>query len=196
MPTTTDSTRQGQPLDARSLRGLAHPLRLRILGLLREDGPATASGLAARLGESSGSTSWHLRQLAEYGFIEEDPDRGNRRDRWWRARHEVTVFDKAQFLDDPDSWGALQVLMHEVVNRDFGHAAAFVAAVESWRREWVCAATLSDWDLRLTAPELTRLVEELGAVIERYRRPRAEGDEAVRVQLQAFPRNRHEEQQP
>ncbi|MFB9903487.1 helix-turn-helix domain-containing protein [Allokutzneria oryzae] len=196
MPTTTDPQRWGQPLDARSLRGLAHPLRMRILALLRQDGPATASGLAARLGESSGSTSWHLRQLAEYGFIEEDPDRGNRRDRWWRALHEVITFDKAQFLDDPDSWGAVQVLLHEVVNRDFGQAAAFVAAVESWHRQWVCAATLSDWDLWLTAPELAELVEELGAVIARYRRPRADGDEAVRVQLQAFPHRRNEEQQP
>ena len=61
-------------VDARTLRGLAHPLRLRLLNTLREFGPATASGLADRLGESSGATSYHLRQLATYGFVEDAPD--------------------------------------------------------------------------------------------------------------------------
>ena len=73
-------------LDARTLRAIAHPLRMRMLGILRTEGPATATSLAARLGESSGTTSWHLRQLAEHGFIEEDSERGNRRDRWWPNR--------------------------------------------------------------------------------------------------------------
>jgi DNA-binding transcriptional ArsR family regulator len=72
--------------DARSLRGLAHPLRLQLLGLLRMDGPATATQLAERTGQSSGATSYHLRQLAAYGFVIEDLDRTTgRRDRYWRA---------------------------------------------------------------------------------------------------------------
>jgi DNA-binding transcriptional ArsR family regulator len=74
-------------LDARTLRGLAHPLRARMVGLLRTEGPATATSLAARVGESSGTTSWHLRQLADAGLVEEDSHRGNRRERWWRAAH-------------------------------------------------------------------------------------------------------------
>jgi predicted ArsR family transcriptional regulator len=45
---------------------------MRILGSLREFGPATASALADRLGESSGATSYHLRQLASFGFVEEE----------------------------------------------------------------------------------------------------------------------------
>lgn len=64
---------QLRKLDAHSLRGLAHPLRIRLLGDLRLHGPATASQLAERLGESSGATSYHLRQLAAYGFVEDAP---------------------------------------------------------------------------------------------------------------------------
>lgn len=64
---------QVRSLDARSLRGLAHPLRMRLLDALRFGGPATASQLAAKLGESSGATSYHLRQLAAHGFIEDAP---------------------------------------------------------------------------------------------------------------------------
>ncbi|MBB2794046.1 UNVERIFIED_ORG: DNA-binding transcriptional ArsR family regulator [Rhizobium pisi] len=72
-----------------ALKALAHPVRLRVLGMLRIDGPATATQLAARLGLNSGATSYHLRQLAQYGFIEEAPH-ASRRDRWWRASHEIT----------------------------------------------------------------------------------------------------------
>ena len=78
--------------DPTALKALAHPVRLRMLSLLRLDGPATASGLAARLGLNSGATSYHLRQLALHGFIEQDSERGNQRERWWRSRHEMTTF--------------------------------------------------------------------------------------------------------
>ena len=59
------------PMDAAQLRALSHPLRLRMLEVLRE-GPATASALGRRLGESSGATSYHLRALAKAGVVEED----------------------------------------------------------------------------------------------------------------------------
>src|SRR5206468_2580841 len=62
---------------------MAHPLRLEILGLLVER-PSTASRLARRLGESRGLISYHLRMLARSGAIEEAPELGSRRERWWR----------------------------------------------------------------------------------------------------------------
>src|SRR5699024_3481266 len=76
--------------DVTQLKALARPVRLRIRGLLRTLGPATASQIARRLGVNSGATSYHLRQLAEHGFIEEAPDLGTRRERWWRAVSQVT----------------------------------------------------------------------------------------------------------
>src|SRR4029078_2960721 len=80
-------------LDARNLRGLAHPLRLRLLGALREGGPSTATLLAARLGESSAATIYPLRQLEAYGFVVEQAGRGRGRERWWRSAHRSTYFD-------------------------------------------------------------------------------------------------------
>ena len=71
-------------LDATALQGLAHPLRVQLCDQLSMHGPATATQLAARLNESSGATSYHLRQLEKYGFVEEDPGRGSGRERWWR----------------------------------------------------------------------------------------------------------------
>src|SRR5690242_5095730 len=72
------------------LRALSHPTRLRMLMLLRLEGPATSTSLAQRLSLNTGATSYHLRQLAEHGFIEEDAERGDARDRWWKASHEST----------------------------------------------------------------------------------------------------------
>ena len=72
-----------RPMDAAQLRALAHPLRLQLLEVLRSEGPATASQLARRLGESSGATSYHLRALHRAGMVEEAEQR-NARERWWQ----------------------------------------------------------------------------------------------------------------
>lgn len=79
-------------LTPRNVHALAHPIRMAILRLLRDDGPATASALAERLGHSSGVTSYHLRMLADAELVAEDETLGNRRDRWWRAAQENVVF--------------------------------------------------------------------------------------------------------
>jgi len=57
--------------DPKALRALAHPIRLALIGLLRTQGPLTATRAAELLGESSASTSFHLRQLSKYGLAEE-----------------------------------------------------------------------------------------------------------------------------
>src|SRR5690242_6940874 len=75
------------PMDAAQLRALAHPLRLQLLELLSSDGPATASQLGRRLGESSGATSYHLRALHRAGMVEEAEQR-NARERWWQRSQE------------------------------------------------------------------------------------------------------------
>src|SRR5262245_30940248 len=78
---------------------IAHPVRFRIWEVLRE-GPSTASRLARRLGESRGSTSYHLRFLARAGAIEELPDEGTARERWWRRPDPMVV---AHIEDDAEA---------------------------------------------------------------------------------------------
>src|SRR4051812_47516978 len=87
--------------DVETLRAFAHPLRMRLLGLLRLDGPATASELARRVDESSGSTSYHLRQLARYGFVVEDAEQPSRRERRWAAAAAQTTWTSSDFSADP-----------------------------------------------------------------------------------------------
>ena len=81
-----------------NLKALTHPLRVQVLGLPADTQAGDRHLLAQRLGLTSGALSYHLRQLERYGFIAEDTERGNERDRWWRAVHRTTEFD-AQGLD-------------------------------------------------------------------------------------------------
>jgi DNA-binding transcriptional ArsR family regulator len=180
-----DDTRR---LDAAGLKALAHPLRVRMLGTLRNNGPATATQLAQRLGESTGTTSWHLRQLAAHGFIEEDPDRGNKRDRWWRARTRTTSLSVRDFADRPELLGTIGLYLLGVLEVEFSRAAAFVEASDRWDPAWLEAADFSDYRLRLDPAGMEALNTDLKAVIERYQAaPAGDAAESVHVQLQTFP---------
>ena len=159
--------------DARSLRGLAHPLRLLLLGLLRIDGPATASQLAARTGQSSGSTSYHLRQLAAYGFVVDDESRGSGRDRWWRAAHRSTYFDQPR---DGDEEGRalgeeyLRLVADANTRRTQASIAGLATMDDDLGNGWSDAFTISDFPLRLTLDEARTLGAELASLGQRYRR--------------------------
>jgi DNA-binding transcriptional ArsR family regulator len=182
-------------LDARSLRGLAHPLRVQILGMLRVDGSSTASRLAKRLDEDSGNVSWHLRQLAAHGFIAEDPQRGTKRERWWQALHKYVELDPAAFHDD-EVRGPFAALQHEFLELGFRRAAQYLT--EDWSREWREATEMGHWWLRLTPQELTAVIAEVRATLDRYEvdEPDSashEGERDVFIQLQAFPFRRRTE---
>jgi DNA-binding transcriptional ArsR family regulator len=177
-------------LDAAGLRAMAHPLRLRLLSLLRADGPATATGLAARVGESSGTTSYHLRQLAGAGFVEEDTDRGNARERWWRAAQDSTRLEAETWLEDASVRPAVEAYLGAVAAAYAARAQEFLDTQDSWPKRWQAAANLSDFALSLSAAELSRLNDDVERLVESYRRPPRRGDEQVVFQVQAFPRRR------
>ncbi|MFF6913223.1 helix-turn-helix domain-containing protein [Streptomyces sp. NPDC012466] len=183
---------QVRHLDARSLRGLAHPLRMQLLDALRFGGPATASQLAEKLGESSGATSYHLRQLAEYGFVEDAPERGKGRERWWQAIHRGLHFDDALLKDsDPAVRGAADMYLHESATTQTRELSTWLGNRDSWPEEWSSSWDMSSATLRLT-PELTlELIHKMHALIETYRdRTAAEdtpGAEQVRFHTHAFP---------
>lgn len=149
--------------DPSALKALAHPVRLRMLGLLRIDGPATASGLAARLALNSGATSYHLRQLALHGFIEEDEGRGSKRDRWWRARHETTNYLASDAEGEALDAGLafLQAALNWQMQQMQGALRAYADLAPDWRR----ASTASDYTIPLTAEAAAVLVERLQAIV-------------------------------
>lgn len=186
-------TRNIHNINARTLRTLGHPLRIQLLSALREFGPATASGLGERLGESSGATSYHLRQLAEGGLVEDAPDLGKGRERWWRAVHDGTMFETSEFRThaDPVVRGAIDVVLHETATTHAQELNTWLGTMGGWPEEWQRGWDLSDFKIRLT-PELAQeLYKELHAVVESYRDrvpEDTEGSAAVRTHLHVFPR--------
>ncbi|RZS43763.1 ArsR family transcriptional regulator [Herbihabitans rhizosphaerae] len=183
--------RKTADLNAKTLRAMAHPLRVRLVGILRMDGPATATGLAKRVGESSGTTSWHLRQLAEVGMVEEDADRGNKRERWWRAAH-AGHRTGHELYSDPELAGPASDYLHSILTTHYRAAADFVSERQEWPA-WQGAWDFSDYLLHLTPEKARELNEKVDALVESYRRDPGEGDELVAVQWHAFPRKRHPE---
>ena len=164
--------------DARSLRALTHPLRLRLLGLLRAEGPATATRLAALTGESTGSTSYHLRRLAADGFVVEDAGRGSARDRWWRAAHRSTYLDPQVSPDLPPEVREENLAVGEQYLRvvaELGHARVLdnvdrlATLDDDLGPGWSEGFTMSDYALRLTLAETRDLVAALEALADARR---------------------------
>lgn len=155
--------------DTTQLKALTHPVRLRMLDILRSEGPATASELARRLELNSGATSYHLRQLEKHGFIDEDSDRGNRRDRWWRASHTYT--DIQHPGGDDDSSDAYAAAIQAVVTTQFAAIQRAVNELPDLDPEWRDRGTThSDYRLHLTVGEAAELLEGMRRLIADARR--------------------------
>lgn len=181
-----------RPLDARSLRGLAHPLRMQLLTALRRSGPATASQLASKLGESSGATSYHLRQLAAHGFVEDAPERGKGRERWWRATHGGVTFDETLLKDpDPEVRGAADLFLHEIANHRTQELATWLGTRNDWSEEWARASDMSDYTLRLTPELALDLGKKMHELVKSYQALTPDDGtpdtEVVRVHMHVFP---------
>ena len=186
---TPESTPERVVLNSQTLKGVAHPIRLRLLGLLREDGPSTATKLAERIGQSSGVTSYHLRQLAQVGLVVDVTDQGGGRERWWKAAHRSTTLDADQIRESPVEGEAYMRAI----------ASAYAERMDRWLGEmplvpadWDEGATLSDFNLRLTAAQASELIVRLTDLIHEYPNhfpdvEAPEDTERVIVQLQVMP---------
>ncbi len=138
-------------------------MRNRMLGLLRVHGPATATTLASRLGVNTGATSYHLRQLAEAGLVVEDDTRGNARDRWWKAAHQGTDFDKRQLLDEEPE--LTMGFLHGIGQIYAENMFRAIDALQTQTPEWREATLISDYFFHLSPAETQQMLEEVLAVL-------------------------------
>jgi DNA-binding transcriptional ArsR family regulator len=152
------------------LRGLAHPLRLRLLDFLLE-GPSTASILARRLGESTGATSYHLRALQRSGWVEEDVSRGSARERWWRrvARPPRLIPTGA---DDAEGRALEATIWGMLVERDDVLTRRFFERLPELDRRWRETATVIHWTLRMTDTEAQQFAQDVADLAHEYQRNR------------------------
>jgi DNA-binding transcriptional ArsR family regulator len=179
--------RRRAPVEPAALKAFAHPLRMAMYTELQRQGSATASQLARSLGESSGQTSYHLRQLERHGFVEDDPLHPGGRDRWWRP----VGFDLTEpsLMRDPETAGPVRAIVQQVI-------AERAAALSSWFSSLDPAGDgpgmLSSSTLALTREEAEELTTELNGVLTRLAdeirdRTPPDGAQRFRVHVDVFP---------
>lgn len=178
-------------LDLDSLKALAHPLRVQIFDTLSTYGPHTASGLAERLGESSGATSYHLRQLEKHGFVREVEGKGTGRERWWERTPGAINIGSDEALATPAGKSAAGVIWRQFRVTQTQLLTDFVERAEELGPNWREVAAISTTNSRMTSAQLAIFVREVNKLIDRYVMPykyqTAPGSRPVHIDFNAFP---------
>lgn len=185
-------TRPVRTIDLESLKALAHPLRVKIFDVLSTYGEFTASGLAERLGESSGATSYHLRQLEKHGFVREVEGKGIGRERWWERVPGAVNLGLDVAAESAAGKEATQLVMKEWSNNRERTLANFLDKGEgSLSKEWIEASMISVTNVFVTNRELAEFAEKIAKLAakfaEKHRNQRTEGSRPVQIQINAFP---------
>lgn len=180
--------------DPDAWRAYAHPVRIKLMAAIQERPSARVVDLADAVGVPANKVSFHLRQLARYGFVEPDDSRaGDARERWWRTTSRagfrmvademmqtaegeavfrtVTAVYRDQALAKVDAW-------HRLVNSDY----------DGGGRKPVI--TNHDTTVDLTAEEIEQFRDELFALLRRWQQHgidrRAAGDDEGREPFELF----------
>jgi DNA-binding transcriptional ArsR family regulator len=152
-----------QVTDARTMRALAHPVRIALLEMLSLEGAMTATEVGERISESPTTCSFHLRQLAKYGFVEEAGG-GKGRARPWQMS--TVGIQLAGAHDDPDTQLAEGALLRMIRDRQLDRYRTWRESKTSYPRQWQEAADDSEYVLFLTAEELKQLSDELSGLLQ------------------------------
>ncbi|MFT3873164.1 MAG: helix-turn-helix domain-containing protein [Nocardioides sp.] len=185
-PATDSATDPGAAgADPRVLRAIAHPVRNRIIGEMEAAGPMRAADVAAVMGIPANQASFHLRQLAKYGLVEEAPEAArDGRDRVWRLTSgDQLRIDVSRIEEAPGGQAAVNVWRrhasaraHELVDR----------AYELRRREGTSSAII-EGTIRLTRDEAGEFATALDQLFDEWvARTRGAADDAPRETYHLF----------
>jgi DNA-binding transcriptional ArsR family regulator len=172
------------------IRALAHPARLAIIEQLENGATATATELAGVIGLSPSATSYHLRELARGGLIQEAEGRGDGRERVWRGAGDGFSFDSDQ-LSDEDQMQEAYGLLGALLGWQDAEAQRYFADLPDMPREWQDASTVYGGKIVATPSEVRELANEVRRLAERYRagaRQPPAGAERVSFVFRVLPR--------
>jgi DNA-binding transcriptional ArsR family regulator len=185
-------------VDAAALKAMAHPLRVQMMRILQLRKRASVTSLAAELGETTGATSYHLRQLAKFGFVEEfEPDDdaddtethgAGRKQRWWRMSVDQIHMTGFEFMRNADTREAAGFLLREFQADRSRRMANWFATASQWPDEWQRASTDMDGHLELNPKQTRALGDEMAALIRKYNDMKpGRGARMIDIQYAIFP---------
>lgn len=163
--------------DPRSIRALAHPIRLELQSIVGRSGRLTTADAARELGISHGLASHHLHQLAKYGFVEQ-VDGADNREKPWQLVHTSHRFDGID--SQPGGTAAKTVLAQVIAERAVDDLIGWHERQDSWSAQWREHAGVGRSTVYLTQPELAELTDAIDALIGRYVEERPIDDLAAR----------------
>ncbi len=150
--------------DAKVLSALSHPLRGRLLDILKVDGPATASTLAERTDQAVGNISHHLKVLAQCELIAEAPELAkDRRERWWRTVPARIRWSSSTFANDASAEAVARAASSRSLEKHFELARAALLADDEDDQSFA-----TDTWLRMTPDELMQLSEQIVEVVHQW----------------------------
>jgi DNA-binding transcriptional ArsR family regulator len=153
----------------RVLTAMSHPLRRRLLDILKVYGPATASALAERSGQGVGNISHHMRILADAGLVEEAPELArDRRERWWRRSVQSIKWHSGDASLDPAAEAIELAAVSANLERQVQLVREWTGASDDVRAAWPEGPFSIDAWLRVTPAELTGFGAELMAIVHRW----------------------------
>lgn len=170
--------------DIEAIKALAHPRRQRIGEYLLLHGPATSATVARALGLNTGATSYHLRELARHGFVEEVPERSHGRERWWRSISQDIRFPRRS-EQSPELRRAMTELEQFALARDLQAFASFQLERDELG-EWGDAFPYSRGSVLVNLAELEAFFEDYIALLKRYARTPQEASPGARKVLARF----------
>jgi DNA-binding transcriptional ArsR family regulator len=157
---------RARSIGAEAMKAFAHPLRMAMYDLLSQRGTATATTLARELGESTGQTSYHLRQLERHGFVAEDAERGTGRERWWRpVGFSMQGVDLAK---DPSTAAQVELMLRTQVEEQMRDKTRWLRDALDEDPAWVQASLSDRSTVSMTAEEMRDLSAELQRVMRAH----------------------------
>lgn len=148
------------------MRALAHPIRLALLEALGLRGPLTATQAGELIGESATTCSFHLRQLAKYGLVEEAGGGPGRQRPWRLAYSRLTIDTRDE--GHPESLLAAQALDRMFHDRSFQRLQTWYEMRHTFPTSWQNAAGSSQSVLWVTPDELQALQADVTALLARF----------------------------
>ncbi len=176
--------------DPKTMRALAHPLRLTLIEQLGLAGTLTATEASEIVGESPANCSFHLRTLAKYGFVEEAGG-GQGRERPWRLAHRGVSY--TDIHEDPETQLAAEALTETLVERWIGRIRRYFPARPSYPARWRDVTGFNEYVIYATPGELRQLDEDVQVIMNRHKERlldpslRPEGCGPVEITLFAIP---------